>query len=63
MLVPLSGTDPAKGLTDAAAAGSAPQVELSPFGTLISVLAWTTLIGINLWCFRKALMHKPDKFG
>ncbi|PCJ53235.1 MAG: hypothetical protein COA70_09920 [Planctomycetota bacterium] len=61
LLVLLSGTDPVVGVSDAAAAGTSPQVELSPFGTLITVITWATLIGINLWCFRKALMHKPDQ--
>ncbi|MFK5954830.1 MAG: hypothetical protein QM477_00115 [Planctomycetota bacterium] len=61
MLAILSATDPASGMLSATAAGSNPQVELNPFGTLITVIAWTTLVGINLWCFRKALMHKPEK--
>jgi len=60
LLALLSGTDPANGMGDAAAR-NAPQVELSPFGTLCTVLTWATLIGINLWCFRKALKHKPEK--
>ena len=63
LLVLLSGTDSGVGVTDAAAAGSNPQVVLSPFGTLITVITWATLIGINLWCFRKALKHKPDNVG
>ena len=63
LLALLSGTDPATGVTNAAAAGSTPQVELSPFGTLITVITWATLIGINLWCFRKLLKHKPDNAG
>ena len=57
----LTGTDPATGAMDATAIGTNPQVELSPFGTLITVITWAALIGINLWCFRKALMHKPEK--
>ena len=30
-------------------------LELNPFGTFTVLLAWTVLVGVNLWCFRRIL--------
>lgn len=47
-------TDPTGGTGEATRA-AAPVVELNPFGTALTMVAWLSLIAINLWCFRRIL--------
>ena len=35
------------------------QVQLNPFGTLSTTLAWMVLVAVNGWCFQRILRHRP----
>jgi membrane protein implicated in regulation of membrane protease activity len=39
----------------AAATAANPTVALNPFGVLLTLLTWASLLGINAWCFRRIL--------
>lgn len=44
-------------VTEVAAAGA--PVQLTPFGTLSTTLAWLVLVALNAWCFHRIVRGRP----
>lgn len=44
-----------------AAAGT--PVQLNPFGTLSTTLAWLLLVALNAWCFQRIVRRSPVRAG
>ena len=53
--------DPSNGTEEVmAAAAENPTVALNPFGVMLTLLTWASLLGINAWCFWRILRQSQE---
>ncbi|TAH36786.1 MAG: hypothetical protein EYC70_07285 [Planctomycetota bacterium] len=60
LLLPWLAPEGPLGLTGEATRPNEPAVALNPFGSLFTVLSWSLLLGVNLYCFWRVL-HPPSR--